>query len=677
MHHETEGQANAGEEVPRRLFVYTAGFLTRRRLRRILSLAGYRIALGRPAGGDFVGVWGQSPYARRGEAVAAKTGATLVRIEDAFLRSLHPGRSGEPPLGLLIDRSGVHFDGRARSDLETLLNTHPLDDTALLDRARGVMARMQEGALSKYSATRLDLEPPEPGYVLVVDQTRDDASVRASGGDRSRFLEMLTVARQENPGARFLIKTHPETSAGFRPGHYRPEDCAEGITLYDGMAAPKALLEGAVRVYTLSSQMGFEAILAGHRPRVFGAPFYAGWGLTEDEDPLPRRRRDLTRAQLVAGAMILFPHWYDPYRDRLCEIEDVLACLEARSRAWREDRAGWVATGMRLWKRAPLQRFFGQEKRVRFVDDADKAQHIAQRSGRRWMAWASTAGGDAVRVEDGFLRSRGLGATLVPPLSLVLDSGGIYYDPERACDLEGLIRSRAGSLRPDQMQRIHHVIGEIVGSGLSKYNIGSAFHDLPPGHRILVPGQVEDDASIVKGSPALQSNAELLRRTRAANPDAVIVWKPHPDVQAGLRKGAVDAPERWADVMLGACDIAGVLDQVDEVWTLTSLTGFEALLRGRRVTVLGAPFYAGWGLTRDKGPVPARRLSGPRPDLAALAHAVLIDYPRYFDPVTGLPCPVEVVLERLRTGTVPAQGSGLRMLAKFQGALSSYAHLWR
>lgn len=677
MQYETEGQASAGEEIPRRLFVYTTGFLARRRLRRILSLAGYRIALGRPAETDFVGVWGQSPYAHRGEAVAAKTGATLVRIEDAFLRSLHPGRSGEPPLGLLIDRSGVHFDGRAPSDLETLLNTHPLDDTALLDRARGVMARMQAGALSKYSATRLDLDPPDPGYVLVIDQTREDASVRASGGDRSRFLEMLTVARQENPGARFLIKTHPETSAGFRPGHYRPEDCAEGIALYDGTAAPQALLEGAVRVYTLSSQMGFEALLAGHRPRVFGAPFYAGWGLTEDEDPMPRRGRNLTRAQLVAGAMILFPHWYDPYRDRLCEIEDVLSCLEARSRAWREDRAGWIASGMRLWKRAPLQKFFGQEKRMRFEDDVDKAQRLARRSGRRRMAWASTASGDAVRVEDGFLRSRGLGATLVPPMSLVLDSGGIYYDPERGCDLESLIRRRAGGLRPDQMQRIQRVIREIVGSGLSKYNIPGSFPDLPPGHRILVPGQVEDDASILKGSPALQSNAALLRRTREANPDAVLVWKPHPDVDAGLRKGTVDAPEQWADVVLGSCDIASVLTAVDEVWTLTSLAGFEALLRGCRVTVLGAPFYAGWGLTRDKGPVPARRLSGPRPDLAALAHAVLIDYPRYFDPVTGMPCPVEVVLERLRSGSDPAQGPGLRMLAKLQGALSSYAHLWR
>ena len=63
------------------------------------------------------------------------------------------------------------------------------------------------------------------------------------------------------------------------------------VELYD---APSLFALGAagrrdVGVYTVSSQMGFEAIFAGHRPRVFGKPFYAGWGLTEDDEVIPRR----------------------------------------------------------------------------------------------------------------------------------------------------------------------------------------------------------------------------------------------------------------------------------------------------------------------------------------------------------------------------------------------------
>ena len=86
--------------------------------------------------------------------------------------------------------------------------------------------------------------------------------------------------------------------------------------------------------------MGFEAIWAGHRPVVFGQPFYAGWGLSRDIQPIDRRGRALTVVQLFAGAMILYPKWYDPCRDTLCSLEQVLDQLEAETRAWREDHAG-------------------------------------------------------------------------------------------------------------------------------------------------------------------------------------------------------------------------------------------------------------------------------------------------------------------------------------------------
>lgn len=666
-----EGQADAGGQNPRRLFVYNGGFLTQRRVRRILSLSGYRISLGRPTAGDMVGVWGVSPTAHRGEAMAQRCNAPILRVEDAFLRSLHPGRAGEPPMGLLLDQTGVHFDASQPSDLERILAEHPLDDAALMARARGAVARMKDAHLSKYSATRLDAALPDPGYVLVVDQTAGDASVRASGADRARFLEMLTYARQEHPGARIILKTHPETSAGFRGGHYRDSETQAGIEIYDGDASPWQVLDGAIAVYTVSSQMGFEAILAGHRPRVFGAPFYAGWGLTDDQDPVLRRQRKLSRMQLFAAAMILYPVWYDPYHDRLCALEDVLGALEARSRAWREDCEGWIGQNIRLWKRPHFQKFFGQNKRMVFTDHVDKAPK------RPVMGWANKAHGKVTRVEDGFLRSRGLGAELIPPLSLVLDDLGIYYDPNAPSRLERLIAQRAADLRPDQALRAERLVERLSRNGLSKYNLPGAPPDLPKGHRILVPGQVEDDASIQTGAGDIRRNVDLLAYVRAENPDAVIIWKPHPDVLAGLRTGSVDKPEDYCDITLTKSDMGPLLHKVDEVWTMTSLSGFEALLRGCKVTTVGAPFYAGWGLTRDLGPVPNRRLSGPRPNLNALVHATLIDYPRYFDPKTNAPCPVETVVDRLSSGDLPKPGPFNRSLRKLQGVFASQAHLWR
>jgi capsular polysaccharide export protein len=169
----------------------------------------------------------------------------------------------------------------------------------------------------------------------------------------------------------------------------------------------------------------------------------------------------------------------------------------------------------------------------------------------------------------------------------------------------------------------------------------------------------------------------LLQTVRAENPDAVILYKPHPDVEAGLRPGTI-APkeiEGLADMALPGADPALLLQNVQEVWTMTSLLGFEALLRGGPVTTTGAPFYAGWGLTQDLGDIPARRCA--RPPLAGLVHATLIDYPRYRDPLTGLPCPVEIAAARLTHGPTPRRGAANRVLSKLQGLLASQSWLWR
>ena len=664
--------AAAGDPL-RRLFVYNGGFLTQGRVRRILTLAGWDIRLGLPGAGDAVGVWGHSPTAPRGEAVAARRDAPVVRVEDAFLRSVLPGRDGEPPLGLVIDRRGMHYDPAQPSDLECILRDDPLDDTALLNRARAAMAEIARLELSKYTAFDPALPVPEPGYVLVIDQTRGDAAVTASRCDANTFREMLFYAQSDHPGARIVIKTHPETAAGHRQGYFTDQHADPRISLCDAPVSPHALLAGAVAVYTVSSQMGFEAILAGHRPVVFGQPFYMGWGLTDDRMPLDRRQRRLTKAQLFAGAMIRYPLWYDPYRDSLCEVEEAIATLAARTRAWREDRHGWTGHRISLWKRAPLQQVFGTVTAMQFAKGEPAAG-----GDRRHMIWASKAPPDTamVRIEDGFLRSRGLGADLIPPLSLVLDDLGIYYDPTRPSRLEDLIAA-ACDLPEGPRRRADRLIARLVRARLSKYNLGTTdpLRGLPAGRRILVPGQVADDASIRLGAGDVATNGDLLRAARAANPAAVVLYKPHPDVEAGLREGAVPEAGEIADAVLTGMDPITAIGLVDDVWTMTSTLGFEALLRGKRVTCLGMPFYAGWGLTDDRAmPLPRRAAT---PDLIALVHAVLIDYPRYFDPVTRQPCPVEVVVDRLVSGDLPAPGRGNRILAKLQGAFASQAWLWR
>ncbi len=666
-------QDQGAGDCPRRLRFLNGGFL-RHGLREMLAAAGHDLRPGLPRAAEGVIVWGRGPTAWRGEWAAARAGAPLIRVEDAFLRSVLPGRAGGGgPLGLLLDPVGVHYDASRPSALEVALAAGPRADAALRARATQGIARLRAANLSKYNGFDPDAPLPEAGFVLVIDQTAGDASITFGGASAASFAAMLAAARADHPGARIVVKTHPESARGLRPGHVRRADLRPGELWLDADVSPWALLDRAAAVYAVTSHVGYEAILAGHRPVLFGQPFYAGWGLSDDRAGAPARR-GVTHdaASIFAVTHLTAPLWVSPCLKRRIRFEEAVDQLEAETRAFREDRRGYVALNMRLWKRRFLQGFFGRYRPLRFAATPARASALAAREGRRLLVWGDApAPPGAVRLEDGFLRSRGLGAALVAPVSLIADAtGGAYYDPARPSAIEAAM---AAPLPPGGAARARRLAASIAAARLSKYNLPAApLPDLPAGHRILVPGQVEDDASIRLGAGAVRGNAALLAAARAAHPGAVLIYKPHPDVEAGLRPGAIDAG--LADVTLHGADPLALLGAVDEVWTLTSTLGFEALLRGVKVACLGAPFYAGYGLTRDLGPVPDRR----RPaDLDALVHTCLIAAPRYRDPVTGRPCPPEVIVARLAARAGAAQGPGLRVLAKLQGAFAGFAWLWR
>jgi capsular polysaccharide export protein len=254
--------------------------------------------------------------------------------------------------------------------------------------------------------------------------------------------------------------------------------------------------------------------------------------------------------------------------------------------------------------------------------------------GRKPIPGKLPAGVQLIHLEDGFLRSVGLGADLIRPVSWVIDSRGIYYDATQPSGLEVLLQTT--EFTPGLLARAVWLRERIVSTGLTKYNVGSSGWQRPAGAArvILVPGQVESDASLRFGAPGICTNLVLLRAVREANPDAYLLYKPHPDVVAGLRRNGQDEDEagRWCDEVVVDVVMGELLQQVDEVHTLTSLTGFEALLRGKAVTCYGQPFYAGWGLTMDMQPISrrSRRLS-----LDMLVAGTLILYPIYISRTTG------------------------------------------
>ncbi|MBB3149751.1 capsular polysaccharide export protein [Phyllobacterium trifolii] len=613
-----------------------------RQVSRILQLAGWQLT-NKPSQATAFAGWGRKSSGKQSKIRADRHGKQFIALEDGFLRSIGLGQAGEPPLSIILDPIGIYYDATGRSRLEDLLNEPNCVSSELLERARRGMDLMRNNRLSKYNsaAEPMPSELLHSNYVLVIDQTLGDMSIPCGMASASSFNEMLDAAKSNHPGSRIVIKIHPGVTAGINAGHF-PKDLVD-VTVVDQSINPWDLIENAEAVYAVTSGMGFEALISGKRVYTFGMPFYAGWGLTTDTVQCERRTSRPTLEEMFAAAYLLYPTYYDPLTDTLSDFETVAHLLSF----WRDQnekhKEPTFCLGMSKWKRKAVSAFLRSTyQEPRFLKSSAEALKLAKASNGRVVVWASksteklkaesiAAGVTLHRMEDGFIRSRGLGSDLVPPRSLVLDSSGIYYDSTRASDLETAIE--AGNFSNVVLEQAEQLRLHIVNSGLTKYNVGENYliAALPNDRKIiLVPGQVEDDASIKKAAGQIRSNMQLLEMTRAENPDAFIIFKPHPDVDAGNRHGYINPNRalRFADYVETRLSSDAAINQVDEVWTMTSLLGFEALLRNKAVTCFGMPFYAGWGLTTDKQQCARRKR---RAQLTEVIAAAYICYPSFID----------------------------------------------
>ncbi|MGE0791054.1 MAG: capsular polysaccharide biosynthesis protein [Sandaracinaceae bacterium] len=399
--------------------------------------------------------------------------------------------------------------------------------------------------------------------------------------------------------------------------------------------------------YVMTSSMGLEALVAGCSVTCFGMPFYAGWGLTDDRAPVPDRRgRARTLEELVALAYVRYPRYVDPETGEGGDVDTVIEHL-ALQRACGADhaRTRHVCVGFSRWKRAFLPSFLdGPGAQIEFVSRREVDREL--NGGDALVVWASreheslkrlaeTRNASLLRMEDGFLRSVGLGSDLFAPASLVVDTRGMYYDPSAPSDLEHILAETAWS--DAELTRAAALRRLIIERRISKYNVGARgrIGARANGRAVaLAIGQVEDDASIQRGCLDVRTNEALVRAARMASPHAYLIYKPHPDVVSGNRRDGfpLELAERLADEVVVDATLPDCLDVADEVHTMTSLVGFEALLRELRVFVYGQPFYAGWGLTHDRHPHPRRTR---RLTLDELVAGTLLRYPRYVHPNSG------------------------------------------
>lgn len=629
----------------------------------------------------FIG-WGRKKSFQRASTIANLMQMPVYSIEDGFLRSLDGGVSSRYGASFVVDDVGIYFDLTQSSRLEKLIvqRLHQFDKKHQ-QYAKQLIRTVCSYQLSKYNHTlscpNLDTlvnvqhSAGTVRHILLIDQVQGDASVTGASADANNFAKMLTTAIQRHSNAHIWIKAHP---AGR--GYFANQNLPKQVRLITDTVNPIALLEQVSDVYTVSSHMGFEALMLGKTVHCHGMAWYAGWGLTDDSHinqvvlaEVTQRRQKIWTAlytpnlyhqsvsveQLFYAAYVDYSVYADPASFQACGIEEVMAWL-ITNRQWQfkwqrispqKTTKNVLVYHVSRWKKPFIQDFFcstqvqlmwhdrpkfsmlqiplihqsitniikklinflsskhidalvvwGMEKRLQV---ANIKQNIKPKDGHQQLT--------IYCMEDGFIRSNGLGATLLAPLSVVVDGQGIYYNATTTSDLEELLIN-CNPLTPHQTARVQILWQTLLEQKVSKYNVGQSLGSKhtwvqqlkqSKQKKLLIVGQVEDDLSIKYCGSVITTNQDLIARVRQDNPQAYLLYKPHPDVEMGLRMGKVhQVVLSLVDAVATDVSINDCLMWVDEVHTISSQTGFEALLRGKTVVCYGLPFYAGWGLTVDK-----------------------------------------------------------------------------
>ncbi|MBK1964559.1 capsular polysaccharide biosynthesis protein [Campylobacter novaezeelandiae] len=602
--------------------------------------------------------WGRKKSGLKAISLAKKHKGSFLLLEDGFIRSLNLGIYNSPSFSIVEDDVGIYYDSNEASRLENLLNNHTFD-SLLLQKAKKAIALIQKYEITKYNNT---LEIPKNFFkkhekrILIITQVDKDASLKYGQALSFSTNDMIQDAINENKDAKIYIKIHPDVLSGKRKSDFDLNLLPKNCELISKNYNPIALLKYFSKVYTKTSTMGFEALILGCQCVCYGLPFYAGWGLTIDKLVCQRRKAKRTLEEVFAASYLLYPRYFNPYLNQKSDIFDTIYTLNRYKNIEKINSKRLFFLGFALWKRRFIKPFFkAQTNKIIFVNSIKALFKFNITKEDKFFIWGYKFKKEELRkyfkenqiyfVEDGFIRSISLGSDLTRAFSLVVDSKSFYVDPSKESDLENILQNY--EFDENLIQRARNLIEKLKVNKISKYN-GLKHQELflkadKNQKVILIPAQVEDDVSMILGGMGFNTK-DLIKEVRLKNPKAYIIFKPHPDVLSGNRKGLKD--ERiileFCDEIIKDVSIDSAINVSDEIHTITSTSGFDALLRGKKVFTYGLPFYAGWGLTQDKHNITrrTRKLS-----IEELVAATLIIYPRYINPINKHLCEIEVTLD--------------------------------
>lgn len=261
-------------------------------------------------------------------------------------------------------------------------------------------------------------------------------------------------------------------------------------------------------------------------------------------------------------------------------------------------------------------------------------------------------------LEDGFIRSFGLGVEGSPSFSLVKDNIGIYYDATSPSSLENILNHYDFENDKKLMDVAKEARTKIVKYKISKYN---NFKEVNLDYlhnekeKVLIVAQTYGDSSLEYGLGNRFTTKEMLDDAINDNPDTEVYIKIHPDVLTGKKESDIndsDIPS-FCHILTDNANPIELMSYFDKVYTKTSGMGLEALLLDKEVYCYGMPFYAGWGVTHDKLECSRRERKLTIDEIFAGAYILYTSYYNpYLEQVSSILEAIEYIKENRKSNNV-------------------------
>lgn len=596
-------------------------------------------------------VWGIGKETNKeAEDEANSKNIPIVRLEDGLIRSYS---SQEPTYSLYKSNDGMYYDFTNESNIENLLNSDwepTIEDINHYDLALEMIQKYNISKYNEHQDVPSNFFPEDKPNILLIDQTFNDHSVLFGNANEQSFANMLDYALNQAESYNIYVKIHPEVLSGKKVGYLfnlikkLPIEKQEVIHIISDSYNVPSCFKYISKVYVVTSQVGFDALLRDKEVFCFGSPFYSGWGITNDMINGRVRSKNRNIKEIFIAMMFYCTTYINPFNKEKGSLLDVIEYISLQKRHFNKKEITFYKT--KLWKRAILEKFLNTSKKnTNFLSDLNYAHNFKDLVGtwgyKSFLELKNTR--SKCCIEDGFIRSAGLGSNIEEPLSLVIDYSGIYFNPNTESDLEKILNHEV--FTKYEILQAKKVILELFNKKITKYNVGVISDNLGKirlNHKdvkiILAPGQVEDDASIMLGTKNVNTNYKLLKAIAENNPSSVIVYKPHPDILVGNREGDISENEFRTLKNLypknhfyieKQANIIDCFNISDEVHVMTSTSGLEAILRDKKVVTYGLPFYGGYGLTTDMEVYPRIRRNLSKEELILGCYLL---YPRYLLP---------------------------------------------